>query len=648
MNFNMKSCTYAAICLYLLLAFVMPCGAMAEGIKYLPDVRSEMSDAEFWTTDNELLMTYDEIAEQNNLTISTNETNMYDLKNQPETVDGIALNEALLKSSQADASYYLGWTYIESETLATEKDFEELIKNTQNKSPQKEQEVLYGIAVCRTELRAFPSPKAIGDDPKDLDFDYQYLSSVRVNEPLVITSVSADGKYYLAKNICCSGWVSAESVAVCEDKQEWLSAWDIKPQDALVVYGDKVYIENSNTGIQTSNLMLTMGTVLKQADIEDPNVLIDNRAAYQNYAVWLPVRNDDGSYAKKLTLISEHNKVSNGYLPFTKENIAKVAFSALGNTYGWGGSLFSEDCSGYIRNIYKCFGLELARNTSWQAAMPMAKVDMQHMCREERLMFLDALPFGSVLYFSGHEMMYLGKENGKYYVISAISSIMQPENPSVRQRIRSTVINTLDVKRANGNTWLEDLTVALVPYWSAESSDLPRYAWYHDGVAFCLQNELMQGDENKNFNPDSNITWAELLQILWNMEDNADKAETENTNQSDKKWYDDAVNWATDSKLIHEYDKDFVADAQMTREQLASVLYLYAQHKGMDMSANENTDIFIYSDAAEISEYAVPAMQYAVDSGLMNGKTKNTINPKDNTTRAEVAVILERFIKLGQ
>lgn len=66
------------------------------------------------------------------------------------------------------------------------------------------------------------------------------------------------------------------------------------------------------------------------------------------------------------------------------------------------------------------------------------------------------------------------------------------------------------------------------------------------------------------------------------------------------------------------------------------------------ISTNENTDIFIYSDAAEISEYAAPAMQYAVDSGLINGKTENTINPKDNTTRAEVAVILERFIKSGQ
>ena len=184
-----------------------------------------------------------------------------------------------------------------------------------------------------------------------------------------------------------------------------------------------------------------MGTALELADIENPNILIDNRAAYQNYAVWVPIRNEDGSYAKKLTLIPEHADVSAGYLPLTEKNIAKVAFGALGNTYGWGGALLSDDCSGYIRNVYKCFGLELARNTTWQSAMPMVNVNMTDMCREERLTVLDALPFGSILFFNGHEMLYLGKENGKYYVISATGNILEPKEGLNRQRVRSTIIN---------------------------------------------------------------------------------------------------------------------------------------------------------------------------------------------------------------
>lgn len=600
----------------------------ASGVAYLPDVTKAMSSPSYWTEGSNVLMTYDEIESLNALTIGTKGTNMYDLKNQAETVDGISLNAALLNSSKADVTYYLGWTYIDKSTPATEEDFAEFIENTQNPNAAKEQKVRYGIAVKRTELRTFPTDKPIGDDPNDKNFDYQYLSSIRVNEPLVITSVSADGKYYLAKNICCSGWIRAEDVAICSDKAEWLSAWDISPEKALVVYGDRVYTETSNIGKVTSDLMLTMGTVLEKADISDKNSLVDNRAVYQNYAVYIPIRNNDGSYSKKITLIAEHNKVSDGYLPLTEENISKVAFSTLGNTYGWGGSLNSDDCSGYVRNIYKCFGLELARNTLWQSAMPMAKTDMENMCREDRIAVLDSLPFGSVLYFNGHEMMYLGKENGKYYVISSISTIMQPENPSVRQRIRSMVINTLDIKRANGNSWLDDLTMAIVPYQTAEKSVLPEHTWYYNGVAFCLKNKLMQGDENGLFNPHSNVTFAEFLQILYNKEGNP-SVESEGVN-----WYDNAVSWAKNANINAENP-----ETDMTRSEIAEVIYLYAQYKGYDTVSD--ADMSNFTDLDGISN--VDAMKYMIGNGIMDGKTDTTINPQDNTTRAEVAVILERF-----
>lgn len=611
-------------------------GAYASGVSYLPNVTREMSDTEYWTDNSEIIMSYEEISHLNEMTVSKSGTNMYDLKNQSEVVDGIALNEALLKSSKADTAYYMGWTYVDSNAIASESEFEKMISNTQNPNAEKNQAVRYGIAVKRSELRTFPSEKSIKDDPNDNDFDYMYLSSVRVNEPLVITSESSDGKYYLAKSICCSGWIPADAVAVCKDKNEWLDAWDILPDEALVVYGDRVYTEMSNTGIQTSSLMLTMGTVLKQADINDPNILIDNRAAYQNYAVWVPIRKADGSYDKKLTLISEHNKVSNGYLPLTEKNIAKVAFSALGNTYGWGGSLFSDDCSGYIRNIYKCFGLELARNTVWQSEMPMAKNDMQYMCREERLRVLDSLPFGSILYFNGHEMMYFGSENGKYYVISAISSIMQPENPAARQRVRSIVINTLDIKRANGNSWLDDLNLALVPYQTAEKSQIPEDMWYRSGVSYCIKNKLMQGDENNFFKPEANIKWAELLQILYNREG----MQADNT-ESDKAWYADAVSWALNSDIISNAAAEEKAESEMTREEAVTVLYRYAEYKGFDTELEADTSKF--TDLNESSEEAVAAIKYAVASGLINGKTDSTINPRDNITRAEIAVILERF-----
>jgi hypothetical protein len=260
--------------------------------------------------------------------------------------------------------------------------------------------------------------------------------------------------------------------------------------------------------------------------------------------------------------------------------------------------------------------------------MPMAKVDMKNMPKEERIKFLEALPFGTILYFSGHEMMYLGERNGKYYVISSVGTIMQPENPSVRQRIRSTIVNTLDVKRANGNTWFDELTVALVPYFDISENSLPEYDWYHDGVAYFLKNKIMQGDENKFFNPTQNTTWAELLQILYNMEETKPEYELE----EDPAWYAEAVKWAKDSELIYENDKDFEPESAISRQQLASVLYLYAQFKGYDVSVGEETNILSYDDAFDISEYAIPAMQYVIGAGIIKGKTLDTVKPKDNAT----------------
>ena len=617
----------------ILLILCMTVNCLATGVYYLPDVTGEMSHPLYWTEETEILMTIDEIERLNKETISENGTNMYDLKNQPEIVDGIAVNEAILKSSRADASYYLGWTYLESDKKATMEEYEKIIENTQNPEATEKQKVLYGIATKSTHLRTFPSPIAIWDDPNDANFDYQYLSSVRVNEPLVITSKSKDGSYYLAKGICCSGWVPAESVAICKDKEEWISAWDIKSEDALVVWGDKVYMENSIMGEETSDLMLTMGTVLKLEKDIDPNKLIDNRAAYNNYVVWIPIRKDNGTYDKKLTLISEHKKVHAGYLPLTKANISKVAFSALGNTYGWGGSLYSDDCSGYMRNVYKCFGIELARNTTWQLSMPMAKIDMQGMLKEERIRVLEGIPFGSILYFNGHEMMYLGTENGKYYVISAVGNIMQPENPAVRQRIRSFIVNTLDVKRANGNTWLDELTLAIVPYFSVDEESLPGYDWYHDGMVYCIRSGVMKADKNKYFYPSEGITWADVFKILYEIE--GVKSETSEVSAH--------ISWAKENELVYENDKDFNPKAEISRQQLASVLYLYSQYKGYDVSLWKDTNILSYDDAFEIAEYAIPAMQFTAGEGIICGKTKRTLNPSDIATRAELAVILERF-----
>ena len=150
----------------------------------------------------------------------------------------------------------------------------------------------------------------------------------------------------------------------------------------------------------------------------------------------------------------------------------------------------------------------------------------------------------------------------------------------------------------------------------------------------------MQNDENKFFNLKKNITWAELLQILYNMEEEKPEYELD----KDAHWYAKTIKWAEDNNLIYENNKDFNPESVISREQLASVLYLYAQFKGYDVSVGEETNILSYNDAFDLSEYAIPAMQYAIGAGFISGKTISTINPEDSATRAEIAVIIHRFI----
>ncbi len=359
--------------------------------------------------------------------------------------------------------------------------------------------------------------------------------------------------------------------------------------------------------------------------------------------VHLPVRNEDCSYGKELALIPETAKVSIGYLPLTMENIAMVLFQSLGDAYGWGGMLNEDDCTGMMGTIYSCFGLDVARNGNWQWNMNIEKMDITNLTLEEKCALLDQLPFGAALSFPGHQMMSLGKVDGKYYVLSTVSSIISPETGKTL-RTRDVMINTLDVKRANGKTWLGALNRVFLFYYPTDTErqfNLPTSEWYHDGVAFCLKNKMMQSDENKFFNPATDDSWATALDILFDMEETKPEYEFE----EDAAWYAWAVKWAKDSELIHENDKDFDPESAISREQLASVLYLYAQFKGYDVSVGEETNILSYDDAFDISEYAIPAMQYVIGAGIINGKTIGTVNPKDNATRAEIAVILHRFIE---
>ncbi len=449
----------------LILSHAQPLSA---GVLRFPDVSTKMTTAKYWAAKQndaaDVLATRSEIKALNKALLADANTHMYDLKNLPREVDGSVLNETLLKAAKADAAYMGTNKYDAKGNQVTADYYTDMVENTQS-ADTSTHPVMYGIAVNRTTIRVFPTDKAILDDSGDNDFDNLYNSGLRVNEPFVIESVSADRKFYYGKCDCCAGWVPAEDVAICGTRRQWLDAWNLESDSLLLVYGSKVYTESSNTAPETANRLLTLGTTLELVEADENTELITNRSAYNNYVVYLPVRKADGSFDKKLALISQNAKVKEGFFKLTQKNILKVSFEMLGDTYGWGGMLESDDCSGYVRDVYRCFGLNLARNTTWQSSSPVKKCTFdENTTGEEKYAIIKNLPAGSTLFFPGHEMTYLGTENGKIYVISSVSSMMNPYKEGQRLRVRSVALNTLDIKRANGKTWLESLSTVAIPF----------------------------------------------------------------------------------------------------------------------------------------------------------------------------------------
>ena len=465
----------------LLVSFAMLLGmGSAEAVAsvaLLPDVSEEMTDPAFWTREQDdadmALISPEEIRALNQKIVETPACFMTDMRAGPEETDAAVLRRRIWASAFDDASGQMRAHYFDNE--GKELSGTDLLARMEQIGEAGNGDGLrYGICVHRADLRALPGDAFATDEQGDLNFNFYQLSAVRVNEPLLIRAVSKDGNYYYCDTVCCSGWLPAECAAVCADRDEWLDAWDIPNEEAVVVTCGKLCLETTNVNAATSDVMLTMGTVLRRISPEEYDPLVTGRSAAYNYPVWLPIRQADGSYARAMALISQNRNVSEGYLPLTTNNIMKVAFSMLGDTYGWGSMLNSADCSAYVRDIYQCFGLTLARNTTWQTAMPVYRIDVSDMDTQEKERVLDSLPAGAALYFSGHTMIYLGEADGRYYVISAVSTVKDYESEN-RLRLRSVSINSLDIRRMNGRTWLESLDTMLVPYREAQTG-LPGWA----------------------------------------------------------------------------------------------------------------------------------------------------------------------------
>ena len=175
--------------------------------------------------------------------------------------------------------------------------------------------------------------------------------------------------------------------------------------------------------------------------------------------------------------------------------------------------------------------------------------------------------------------------------------------------------------------------------------DVPGDAWYAGGVRYVYAHGLMNGTGNWRFSPNRTTTRAMIATILYRMEGSPRVYGTSQfTDVKAGSWYEDAVIWATQNDIVEGYtSKTFGPNDPITREQMAAMLYRYADYCRCDMSAGRYVDLSKYSDMNEISDYAIPALRWAVGEEIIEGRTGKRLAPTDTATRAEVAVMLMRF-----
>ena len=177
---------------------------------------------------------------------------------------------------------------------------------------------------------------------------------------------------------------------------------------------------------------------------------------------------------------------------------------------------------------------------------------------------------------------------------------------------------------------------------SADYTDVDTGAWYHEAIDFAIENDLMNGVGDNLFNPDGNLSRAMMVRILWNMEDQPTNVSGSYSDVVAGAWYEKAVLWATANNIVNGYpDGSFGPDNSITRQEMAAILYRYAQFKEYDMTAED--DLTRFPDGDETAEWAETFVRWAVAEGLLNGSDNGILDPAGTATRAEVAQIFMNY-----
>lgn len=318
--------------------------------------------------------------------------------------------------------------------------------------------VRFGYAVFWTTLQAYPV-RDIVSEKDDLFFNKMVRSNCYPCQPLAIAHESADGGWYYVFADSCGGWIEKKHVTLCKSREEWLRR--MEPEYCLVVTGSELRLDDDPYCEELSGARFPMGTALPLVRPDEAPESVRRRSGFGCYTVRVPLRGGDGWIRDEYALVPVSADVRAGRLEFTAADVLRQMFKLLGRRYGWGGDGHANDCSGVLRDVFSCFGVVLPRTSAQQAkASGAAAVDLSGLTDGAKLDVLKKARAGSLLFFPGHAMLYLGTVKGKPYVISAVSSFS--EDRRILLAANTVTVNSLtETYRKDGESWLSHLATLI-------------------------------------------------------------------------------------------------------------------------------------------------------------------------------------------
>lgn len=274
----------------------------------------------------------------------------------------------------------------------------------------------FGLVTRRSDLRSFPTRLRVFSQVGNTDIDRFQESALFPGTPVAVLHASRDGQWWFVTSKLYSAWIEADNIALGERAAVFAYA---SRSPYLIVTGAQVRTVFTPEPTQLSELTLDMGVRLPLLADWPQSRLVNGQLPYASHVVALPMRGPDGALEIAPALVPRSADVGIGYLPLTRANVIRQAFKFLGERYGWGHSYGTRDCSGFVSEVYRSFGVEMPRNTRDQGVSPAfdritftAADD-----HEQRVAVLRTLDVGDLIYIPGHVMMVIGHEDGETWLI---------------------------------------------------------------------------------------------------------------------------------------------------------------------------------------------------------------------------------------